>query len=135
MQVECPACSTGNKIEFGEHIVCCECKKTFAGHSYKKFKKPFLSTSAALFVGVFVTHNVEQAFFDKQRYPLSVEYELIDSCVNSSRMPRTAYRQVDKTKVCLCALDKTTHTISYKDMKKSEPEFLARFKHSIASCS
>ena len=39
MQIECPSCSTDNKIEFGENIVCSECKGSFAGHSYKKFKK------------------------------------------------------------------------------------------------
>lgn len=135
MHIECPSCSTDNKIEFGENIVCSECKESFAGHSYKKFKKPLVSATAALLIGVFGTYKAEQIFFENPRYPLNVEYELIDSCVNSSRTLRSTFQNTDKTQTCICALNKTMEVISYKELKKSELEFLTRFRSSIASCN
>ncbi|WP_018414459.1 hypothetical protein [Teredinibacter turnerae] len=135
MQIECPSCATVNKIEFGENIVCCECKESFAGHSYKKFKKPLISATTALFIGAFGTYKADQIFFEDQRYPINVEYELIDSCINSSRVPMNSYRQTEKTQVCVCALEKTMEVISYEELKKSESEFLTRFRSSLASCN
>lgn len=135
MQIECPSCSTDNQIEFGENIICNQCKESFAGYSYKKFKKPLISATAALFIGAFGTYKADQIFFEDQRYPLNVEYELIDSCVNASRTLASVYRQANKTQVCICALGKTMKAISYKELKKSEPEFLTHFRKSISSCS
>lgn len=135
MHIECPSCSTDNKIEFGENILCSKCKESFAGHSYKKFKKPLVSAATALFIGVFGTYKADQIFFEEQRYPLSVEYELVDICVNSSRTLMRAAQYADKTKICICALNKTMEVINYKKFKKSESEFLTRFRSSIFSCN
>ena len=74
-------------------------------------------------------------FFEDQRYPLIVEYELIDICVNSSRMLLNSSQYSVKTKTCICALNKTMEVISYKELKKGESEFLTRFRSSIASCN
>ena len=135
MQIECPSCSTDNQIEFGKNIICNNCKESFAGYSYKRFKKPLISATAALFIGAFGTYKADQIFFEDQRYPLNVEYELVDSCVNASRTLMSSYRQADKAQVCICALEKTMKAISYKELKKSEPEFLTHFRRSISSCN
>ena len=135
MHIECPSCATENKIEYGDNILCCECNKSFGGYSYKKFKKPFISTTAALFIGVFGTYKAEQIFFDDQRYPLIVEYEIIDGCINSSRTLRTSQEQINRTQVCVCALGKTMKEFSYKESQKSESKFLTRLRSNIFSCN
>lgn len=135
MHIKCPHCSADNKIEFGENIVCGECKKSFAGHSYAKLKKPLVSATTALFIGVFGTYKADKIFFEEQRYPLSVEYELVDSCVNSSRMPMRSIQYSEKKKTCICALNKTMEIISYEELKESESEFTTRFKNSIYICN
>ena len=135
MHIECPSCSTDNQIEFGKNILCSKCKQSFAGHSYKKFKKPLVSATAALFIGAFGTYKMDEIFFEEQRYPLRVEYELIDSCVNSSRVLINSFRHVNKTQTCICALNKTMKVISYEELNKSESEFVTRFRSSIASCN
>lgn len=134
MKIQCPSCLADNQIEFGQNIICGECKKTLAGHSYKKFKKPFVSATAALFIGAFGTYKTDKIFFEDQRYPLSVEYELVDSCANSSHKLMNSHQQAEKTQVCICALEKTMEAISYKDLKKSESEFVTRFRNNITSC-
>ena len=134
MQIICPHCEKENKIEYGENIICGECKKTLAGHTYKRFKNPLISATAALFIGAYGTYKIDKEFIEVSRYPVGVEYELIDSCINASRNFMDSGRRVDKTKICICALEETMGDMSYKDMKKSEPEFLARFSGSIAKC-
>lgn len=134
MEIQCPSCEADNTVEFGENITCSECDKSFAGHYYKKFKKPLVSATAALFIGALGAYKVDQIFFEDQRYPSLVEYEIIDTCVNSSVLVRNTSRQVDKIRVCACALDKTMEEISYKELDKSESEFLTRFRESISAC-
>lgn len=135
MQIECPSCSKDNEIAFGDDILCSECKKSFAGHSYKKFHKPLISASTALLIGVFGTYKADRILLEDQRYPLNVEYEIIDSCVNSSRTLMNAQRHAVKTNACICALEKTMDEISYKELKKNESKFLTRFRKSLESCN
>ncbi|WP_028469416.1 hypothetical protein [Neptunomonas japonica] len=135
MHIECPSCETDNKIELGDNIVCSECRESFAGYSYRKFKKPLITATTAFVIGAFGVYKADQIFFEDQRYPIHVEYELIDSCVNSSRTLMNSYRKIDKTQVCVCALGKTMEEVSYKELQKSESEFLTRFRNSIASCN
>lgn len=134
MQIECPSCAADNKIEFGENIVCYECKKSFSGHSFKKFKKPMISATAALFIGAYGTYQVDQYFFEVNRYPVNVEYELLDNCINSSRLKRSSFQHINKSRVCTCALEKTMEAISYSDFRKSDSGFLSRFRNNTASC-
>ncbi|BCO12845.1 hypothetical protein [Aeromonas hydrophila] len=134
MYIECPSCAKDNKIEFGENILCRECKCSFAGHSYKKVKKPLISVTTALIFGAFGAHNIDKVFFEEQRYPVNIEYELIDNCINSSRPLISSYRYNDKATVCVCALEKTMKVISYDHLKKSEPDFLAHFRRNVSSC-
>lgn len=134
MKIICPHCSTENKIEYGENIVCDECNKTFAGHTYKRFKEPLISAVGAFVIGAIGAHEVGERFFEDNRYPINVEYELVDSCVNASRHPMNSQERKNKTEICICALEKTIDEITYEDLQKSESEFLTRFRDSIVSC-
>jgi hypothetical protein len=136
MNIECPSCATNNSIEYGENILCHKCNCTFAGHTYKKFKKPLVSVTSAILIGGIGTYHAHQYFFEEQRYPLSVEYELLDNCISSSKILMDSYYQVNKTKICVCALEKTTDEISYKELmsKKSESQFTTRFRANLNSC-
>ncbi len=133
MQIECPSCSTDNKIEFGENIKCSKCNETFAGHSYQKVNKPVLSTVMAVGIGIIGTVQVDR-HFGEHRYPLKVEYELVDSCVNGSHSILNSKQQVLKTQACVCALEHTIEDISYDEFNENESDFLTRFRNSIANC-
>lgn len=135
MNVVCPHCDVVNKIEHGNNIHCCDCKKNFSGNTYRKLKKPLMSATAALIIGAFGGYKVDQHISDNSRYPLLVEYEVINSCAYGSRVAVGAKAQVEKTKACLCALDKTMQQVSYKNIEaKGESEFQTRFKENIISC-
>lgn len=135
MRIECPSCSKDNEISFSENIICCECNNSFSGHSYKKFKKPFISATAALIIGAFGTYKADQIFFKVDRYPTSIEYEIIDLCTNSSRVVLEREKHIKKTKLCICALNKTMQEVSYKEFRKSESDFSTRFRRNVDSCT
>ncbi|WP_298775137.1 hypothetical protein [uncultured Shewanella sp.] len=134
MQVECPSCQTDNQIEYSENIVCFSCKESFKDHAFKKFKKPLISTTTALIIGIYGTYKIDNTFFEEQRLPIQVEYELIDSCVNSSGGSLRSSQYVVKKEVCMCALEQTVLKINYEEMKKNESLFMARFNSNISIC-
>ncbi|MFM2483768.1 hypothetical protein [Celerinatantimonas yamalensis] len=134
MNIECPSCSEENKIEYGENIICNKCGTTFAGHTYKKFKKPLLSASSALLIGVFGTYKIDQLYLNEQRYPVKIEYEIIDSCVNSDQRAITNHQYLEKKERCSCALELTMDSISYKEATSDDSKFLQKFRSNLNHC-
>ena len=134
MHIVCPHCSSENNIGNTYNVACGACNKTFSGYAYKRFKKPLISATTALLIGASGTYNIDKAFIEDKRYLIGVEYELIDSCVNSSRNFMNSNQRENKTKVCICALKETMNNISLKQMRKSESEFLTHFRNNIPSC-
>lgn len=135
MQVECPSCKTDNKIEYAENIICTNCKGSFTGHAFKKYKKPLISSTTALIIGVYGTFKIDNTFFEEKRLPIPIEYELIDSCVNSSSRALRSSKYISKKETCMCALEQTLLKIDYKEMKKNESLFMTRFNNNIRVCS
>jgi ribosomal protein L37AE/L43A len=57
LNIVCPVCTEENSLEYGSHISCNKCEKTFAGHTYKKFKVGFyrfhnINSVALLFIKI-----------------------------------------------------------------------------------
>ncbi|WP_281544946.1 hypothetical protein [Grimontia sp. SpTr1] len=134
MHIECPHCATSNKIEFAEHIICCECDKSFKGQSFGKLKKPLISAGTAAIIGLVSGFKIEQ-LMDENRYPVSVEYAIVDTCVNSSAQPLSISQYKDKRQVCLCAVEATVSQVSYRDFKESQILFNEPFKVAITACN
>lgn len=134
MIVECPSCAKEKEIEYAENIICDQCKSSFFGHTYKKFKKPLLSASAALFIGAFGGYKVGDALSPPDRYPLPTEYQLVNSCVNSSARPLTLESYARKQEICLCAVEATTAEIDFASMRKDSDAFVRALFENLASC-
>lgn len=135
MQIECPSCKTDNYIDYSENIICVNCKKSFTGHVFQKIKKPLVSSAAALLIGIYGTYKIDNHFFDEQRLPIPIEYELIDSCVNSSNGVLRDSKYILKKKICSCALEQTLLEMNYKEMKNNESLFMTRYSNKIKLCS
>lgn len=69
-----------------------------------------------------------------ERYPLRVEYEIIDTCINSSSAPMSRTTRESKAEICLCALEHTSREFSYHAALKNDQDFLTRFEHNAAIC-
>ncbi|ROV57903.1 hypothetical protein EGH82_20880 [Vibrio ponticus] len=132
MEIECPHCQAGNKIEFAENISCTDCKKNFKG--YKFSKRKLVSASAALWVGAVGAYALENAR-DEERYPLEVEYAIVDTCVNSSKNMVSVSWYESKRETCLCALEKTESDVTYSDYKSDQAKFFSTFRQHAKGCS
>ncbi|HHY0447896.1 TPA: hypothetical protein ACVU4T_004878 [Vibrio parahaemolyticus] len=132
MKVECPHCHTDNVIEYAEHISCEKCEKNFKGFKFSKRK--LVSASTALVVGVVGGYKVNGAF-DEERYPLEVEYAIVDTCINSSKNMVSVSWYESKRETCLCALSQTEKSVPYSDYKSDQNLFLSNFKLNARSCS
>nr|WP_241573597.1 hypothetical protein [Vibrio parahaemolyticus] len=93
-----------------------------------------MSASTALFVGVVGGYKVNSAF-DEERYPLEVEYAIIDTCINSAKNMVSVSWYEGKRETCLCALSLTEKSVPYSDYKSDQNLFLSNFKLNARSCS
>jgi len=132
MKIECPNCQTDNDIEFAENITCKGCEKSFKGFKFSKRK--FVSASTALAVGLFGGYKVNGAL-EEERYPIEVEYAIVDTCINSAKNMVSVSWYESKRETCLCALAETEKSVPYSDYKSDQQLFLSNFKLNARGCS
>ncbi|ASA57947.1 hypothetical protein [Vibrio gazogenes] len=132
MKIECPHCHTDNNIEFAENITCKKCEKNFKGFKFSKRK--LVSASTALLLGAVGGYKVNTAL-DKERYPLEVEYAIVDTCINSSKNMVSVRWYESKRERCLCALAETEKSVLYSDYKSDQKLFLSNFRLNAKDCS
>ena len=120
LEIECPHCSKENKINLSTEIKCKHCEKPLIG---QKYKKPFMSAMTAIILGIGGGYYFNEKL-DDNRYPLSVEYVLIDSCVSYDKRPLLAKDYKNKENICICALNKTQKEIDYSEYKKKQSTFM-----------
>lgn len=133
MQIECPSCSTDNKIEIGGSILCNKCKKPFSGFYYKKAKKTTIAATAALLIGAYGGYKANNSK-EAERYPIEVEYSLINVCLNGSSEKVTIEQYIEKQDICTCALSKTMNNLSYSSYNEDQSVFFSSFENNQAKC-
>jgi hypothetical protein len=133
MFIECPHCQHDNEIEFAENILCKKCEKDYKG---VKFSKRKLITGTAMilltYVGVHTLNDEVKGYGD--RYPIAVEYALLDSCINGSKNSISQNRYLSKRDVCLCALKEAQEDYPYSDYKDHAKGFVSIFRQYANSC-
>jgi phage FluMu protein Com len=133
MKIECPHCQELNQIEFAEYIKCSKCEKSLKGYNYRKFSKLVLSASSAIVIGAIGGYKAN-GYMDDVRYPLEVEYSIVDTCVNSSGNAMSISWYKNKRDICLCALESSMSDVSYSDYKSDKTAFMTAFKRNANSC-
>jgi 20S proteasome alpha/beta subunit len=132
MQIECPSCHQNNEIEYAKNIKCGSCQKTLAGHFYKRASKPFLSTAIVVGITAFGGYSLLSED-NSDRYPIAVEYELINSCSNLSYGALSRKSAATKQNMCICALKETMSEISYHKIDNSN--FSNSFSNNLQNCN
>lgn len=131
MKIECPKCFKKNNLNLEAKVNCGHCKEEITGYTYKK---PIISATTALVIGVGGFYVTDRYVLPEDRYPVAVEYSLIDSCVSSSRGPMRYRHYERKQDVCFCSLEETMKDVSFRDYKKNENEFLETFAANVKKC-
>ena len=134
MKIKCPTCDKNSKIEYAEHINCTHCGSSFSGYSFRKYKMPLAVAVASGLIGFAANERVEELWED-QRYPLSVEYELVNLCVNQSQSIMSNTWFADKTKICICALERTMNDVTLSELEENESRFVTRLRSNTKSCN
>jgi hypothetical protein len=131
MQIECPKCFKENDLD-GAPVTCTHCKEDISNY---KFKSPILSATTALVLGVGGFYAADKYVLPDDRYPLAVEYSIIDSCLSNDRRP-IAYQIYDrKRNICICTLEETLKDVSYRNYRKDQANFITQFERNVRKCS
>lgn len=127
MKIQCENESCKKDIYIDEKITCPICKQT---QKKKLMIKPLIAgATLALITGIggYKTGN-ELA---KPRYPVNVEYSIIDTCVNGNRQAHSLTNINYIRKSCINAFSKAMAEVTYEDYKVDKANFLQVFKHNI----
>jgi len=133
LDIQCPKCDEKNTIKLSSEIKCKHCGESLTTWEYSKYKKPIIGTFSALIIGGFAGHHIDD-YFDKTRYPIAVEYTIIDNCISSYDRPLHRSYITDKKNVCVCAFSKTVKEYDYGDFKENQNDFLILFEQKANEC-
>lgn len=136
MIVECPKCSKDKEIEYAKNIVCDECNSSFFGYRFKKHRKKLVSATAALMIGTAGGYKINDYLVPSDnRYPLEIEYQLVERCLNAETRILTRKSHAMKQEICLCAVGRTASGLNYSDLKdQTATSFTRIFQNNIANC-
>ncbi len=126
------SCSCGEKAEIGATVKF-HCKA--CANVIEKFtvKKPLKAAGLAAILAYGGSQFIDYAITDN-RYPLDVEYAVLEACTSSHKQPLSYSSYGSKKKLCLCALEDTMNEISYVRYKVNEKGFLKAFESNAKSC-
>jgi len=93
-----------------------------------KFKVVAIETFSAVLLGGILGHHIDN-YFEKTRYPIAVEYTIINNCISSYQKPMKGSHYQKKTEMCICALSKTMEDFDYSDYKKDKKNDRTSFFH------
>ena len=130
LEIDCPHCYEENKINLSSAIKCKHCNEPLIG---EKYSKPIISVMTAMILGISGGIFLDETF-ETDRYPINIEYNIIDSCLSNYEEPlkRGYYKQ--KRNICICALKKTENELDYGDYKKDKNNFLNIFEKEAKEC-
>ncbi len=126
--IECPHCSKENNFDINAAVKCEHCKKEITGFRYSKEVKSSLSgfiVGACIIAG---GHIAADHIFEKNRYPISTEYSIIENCISSYNRPLTTRQFSEKRKVCQQVLTETQEEFDYKKFEEDQNGFLSKFE-------
>ena len=85
-------------------------------------------------MGVGGAHFVDHHILEKARYPLGVEYSIVDACLNGDSMPLDQSLYKNKRKICICAVEETTQDIPYADLDDRMTDFKKLLYDNMSEC-
>lgn len=143
MNIECPKCNQTNAIEFSEHISCNHCSTNFKGFNFVKKKITAIAAIGTMALGAVGGYEINDSLnssdnpfnaSSEHRYPLEIEYALVDTCVNGRSMLFPKGRHKEVRNQCLCVIEFTTKQISYNQYKNDIDAFNNSIQYAVPHC-
>jgi hypothetical protein len=132
MEITCPECKKATAVQIAEGLCCQHCQTSF--EKLKFAKKALITTTSALTLGTVIGFNADD-FFEPNRYPLRIEYALVEACSNGKPSVDYYRRAGQRFEVCACALKTVQEDISYKQYKKAPIAFVGAMESAAKECA
>ncbi|OWL82964.1 hypothetical protein [Halopseudomonas aestusnigri] len=132
MEITCPECKKSTPLQITEGLCCEHCQTSF--EKLKLAKKALITTSAALAIGGFAGLHADD-FFESNRYPLAIEYSLLESCSKGSSEVSYNRRREELFAICTCALGTAQEDIDYKHYKKAPIDLAKAMEAAVKECA
>lgn len=118
-------------INLSENLKCKNCQKPLTNSKYIKplIKGTSIFTTAIL-IGIGSGIGLDE-FFEKNRYPISVEYSIIERSLSGDPSPISRRWFKSKKEACFDALEKTQKKISYKEYKDNPLKFMDEYEKQL----
>lgn len=130
INLQCPKCKKKTAVNLSKAVKCLHCNETITNHNVKRI---VAIAAAALTIGIGSGHAIDDSF-EKNRYPVDVEYGIIENCITANEQ-RLSYKNYSrKQDICECALLKTQEKIGYTTLQMNEDGFLKEFQEQVSSC-
>jgi hypothetical protein len=126
------SCSCGDKAEIVATVEV-QCKNCNNVIEKFKIKKPLKAIGLTAILAYGGSQFINYAITDN-RYPLAVEYAVLEACSSSHNKPLSYSTYGSKKELCLCALEDTMNEISYIRYKVDKQGFLKAFENNAQSC-
>ncbi len=130
LNLSCP-CEAENKNHIVDVIVYCS---SCSNQLFKKTIHSPYKVAAILAILAYGTSQFVEYVITDNRYPLNVEYDVIDACVSNNKAPMSYSTYGKKKTLCLCAMEETMNEISYVRYQVDEDGFLDAFETNAANC-
>lgn|GEM_PF-2568545 len=109
---------------------CRECSHVFIR---KTVTKPYKVAAILAILSYGASQIIEYVITDN-RYPLKLEYALVESCINAYERPLQIRDYHGKKETCLCAIEDAMNEISYVRYSINEDAFLSSMEEKAKVC-
>jgi hypothetical protein len=130
-ELRCPHCHEDNKIDVSKSLHCNSCKKTLMNSRYiKPLVKGGSIFVTAILMGIGTGVVIDEPF-ESDRYPIDVEYSIIERTLSSDNTPVSRKRYQQKKEICIEALEETQKDFDYAEFKESPIAFMNEYEKQV----
>ena len=133
VEITCPKCSKITDFKVTDAISCEHCQSSFSTLRLAA-KATLLPTVGALVIGGGIGHQLD-SFFEANRYPLEIEYALVESCVQGAKRSEYWRRAEQKFVLCSCALSRAQKNVNFKKYNEAPAQFRQAMTAATQNCS
>lgn len=130
LSIQCPKCKKKNSIETSRPVTCQNCEEPLTN---QKTKKTMGVVITALVIGLSGGYALDD-LLEKNRYPVDVEYGIIETCLSASEQRISRSNYVRKQEICECALVRSQEEVNFYKYLNSQDEFLNVFQVKLDQC-
>lgn len=131
LELICEKCAKSETVSLAAELRCKQCGAMLTGKKYIKkpwVRIPFLASAVSGIILGIVGSVVVYNKFETNRYPVSVEYSEIQTCISPLHEPLKKPGAGNRQEICICALNETMKTVDYDLYQKDRDLFMAVFQ-------